>query len=473
MLWATGEEIIDVLLHRLREQEVEALNDIMITDVLTSKGKVVGALGINVFSGDIVGFATKAVVLATGGWGQVYSFTSATEDLTGDGQAIAYRAGADLVDMEMVTFCPSVQIWPPGPARGSMFVYRLAWLGSYLLNKYGERFMCNYPEEIADISLRTEWHKLIWSVAQAIEVDEARGSPHGGIYKSVKHLPWNVVNESLDWRAKGWKFKGADMSDIAEILKSGNAIEVGPAAHYFEGGVKIDETCQTTVPGLFAAGECAGGLFGSNRVAAATTEVIVEGAVAGKSASKYATECPNNAEVDVEQVKRTKERLLEPHRRESGIDPIELRKRVRRIADESIHVIRDSERLGKAVRELEEIRRKDLPRIQVLEKSRRYNMQWVLAIELGNMIQLLELSARSALMRTESRGVHYRLDFPVMNNDDWLKEVVTRSVDGEPCLNCRKVTVTKMIPPSGRMPYFDAILDAVRKIKVYRKSRLV
>jgi len=146
---------------------------------------------------------------------------------------------------------------------------------------------------------------------------------------------------------------------------------------------------------------------------------------------------------------------------------------VRRIADENLHVIRTSERLERAVRELEEIRRKDLPRLCISEKSRIYNMQWVLSLELENMIQVLELSARSALMRTESRGVHYRRDSPIMNNDDWLRVIVARLDHGEPSFASENVVVTKLTPPGGKMPYFDAILNAVQEIKQYRKSRLV
>ncbi|MCD6529136.1 FAD-binding protein [Candidatus Bathyarchaeota archaeon] len=460
----TGMEIVRALGREVKRRDIQIVEDVMVTDLLSKSGRVLGAVGIDVNSGRFLLFKSKAVVLATGGWGRAYPFISGTRELTGDGQAMAYRVGAELANMEMVTFCPNVILWPP-IYRGSIFLYILHMSCGDLLNGAGERFLDKYDERIVELATKTEWNKLLLSLFTMREVLDGKGSPHGGVYFSLRGVPWEKVENSLAALiAPGWKFQGTDFSRMMDELRNGGLVEVAPAAHYFEGGIKINEKCETNVPGLYAAGECATGLFGANRVAAATTEMLVEGAVAGRSAAEYAKKA-SFSEVDERQVKRLRDELFKPLERRDGVKPVELRKHIQKVAYEKIGVVREESGLREALGELEKARKEELPRICTVTKASGYNLEWIEALELRNMVQVLEASAKSALTRRESRGVHYRLDYPNVDNDNWLKEIVVRNVGGEMQVFTYPVAATKITPPSGVMGFEEAILKAIEALE--------
>lgn len=460
----SGAEIVKTLLREVRKHDIQIIEDTMVTDLLTKDGRVVGAVGIDINTGQFVVFKSKAVVLATGGWHKAYSFTSGSEGLTGDGQAMAYRAGAELLNMEMVTFCPNVILWPP-IYRGSIFLYILSMFCGNLLNSKKEPFLSQYDLKIVDLGTKTEWNKLLLSLFSIREIRRGKGTPHGGVYFSLS----NVTQETLEKSGvfaftPNWKFQGTDFSGLVKNLLEGEVVEVGPAAHYFEGGIKINEKCETSLPGIYAAGECSTGLFGANRVAAATTEMLVEGAIAGKYATEY-TKNISTPEVDVAQVEKLRNKILKPLKREGGVKPVELRKRVQQIAYKNIEVIRDEERLRRAIKEFESIRKSELPKLYTTTKVQEYNREWIEALELENIIQVLEISAKSALTRKESRGAHYRLDYPRIDNDHWLKEIVVKQVDGEMQITTRPIVIATITPPKGTMSFEESILKAIEALE--------
>lgn len=468
-VFSTGLEIARALTQKVRSNDIQIIQDTMITDLLTKGGKVVGAVGVDVNTGEYLVFKSKATVLATGGWHKAYIFNSGTEGLTGDSQAMAYRAGASLLNMEMVTFCPNVILWPP-MLRGSIFLYLLHFSCGNLLNSKEENFLLEYDPKIVELGTKTEWNKLILSLFAMREVRKGRGTPHGGTYFSLRGIPWSTVEKSsleAGWVAPpDWRHPqtGTSHSEMMENLREGSLIEVGPAAHYFEGGIEVNENCETTIPGLYAAGECTGGLFGANRVAAATTEMLVQGAIAGKFAAEYAKKA-STPMINTKQVDVLKNKVLQPLRREEGVKPVEVRKRVQQLAYENMGVIRGGGGLKRLIGELERIRQQDMPRLRTTTKAREYNREWIEVLELENMLQVLEISARSALTRTESHGVHYRLDHPKLDNDRWLKEIVVKQVSGDIRIAERPITITTMTPPSGTFTFEESILKAIEDLK--------
>lgn len=455
-VFTPGTSIMGALHRQARKVGVDLVEDMAILDLLLQDGKVVGVLGLDLYAGEFVTFKSKAVVLATGGWHQAYTPVTGSRELTGDGVAMAYRAGAELTDMEFVTFCCNVLYWPP-VYRGSIFTYILGMLyGGVLENGEGERIFDKYDPDMVAYANRTEWNKSFISYITAKEIRAGKSSPHGGVYLRLGDIPWAAFEAGVNQFYPGWKFHGADFPEVGRKLKSGEGVEVGPGAEYFEGGVAVNERYETNVPGLYAAGECASSVFGANRVAAATMEMLVAGAIAGWSAGEYvnATKTP---EVDGGQVRELQERAMQPLGREGGVKPSDLRKRLQVTSQEKLGPIRNESELEEYLAFLDEIKRNDLPALYTSSKSRRYNKEWIEALDLASMIQVQELTARAALARTESRGVHYREDCPNTDNDQWLKELAIKLEGGEMQIGTRPVNITTMPPPKGVTPYLEFI----------------
>jgi succinate dehydrogenase/fumarate reductase flavoprotein subunit len=453
-IFTSGPSILSALLRRAKEIGVETMDDVMLIDLLTKDGKVSGAFGLNINTGDLIGFRSKAVVLATGGWHKAYSPNAGSRELSGDGHAAAYRAGAELANMEFVTFCCNVLLWPP-KWRGIIFPYILSLLiGGKLVNSKGEGFLSKYDPTIVKVGTSTEWNKSLVSMATTLEVLEGRGSPHGGVHYEVGDMMWEEFGSRVTGYYPNWKYKGIDFSELEKMLKERRPVEVGPAAEYFEGGTVVNEKFETSILGLYAAGECTVSLFGANRVAAATTEMLVEGAIAGENAAEYVKKA-EMLEIDERQVERLKEKVLSPLKREGGVKPVELKNRIQRMSHEKFGPVRNRGEIEKFIQFIETMKKDELPRLYTSSKSRRYNKEWIEALELENIVQILEISARSALMRTESRGVHYRSDHPYVDNDNWLKEIIVKMVDHEIHITTRPITLTKLPPPKGVIPYME------------------
>jgi succinate dehydrogenase/fumarate reductase flavoprotein subunit len=454
MILTTGIGIMDALLKKARSIGVDMLEDVFLLDLVTKDGAIAGALGLDIRSGNFIRFVCKSVVMATGGWHKAFWPNTGMRDLSGEGLAMAYRAGADLGNLEFITFCCNVFLYPP-IWRGSIAPYIMGLLvGGRLTNSLGEEFLKEYDPVMVKIGTSTEWNKSFISYATTKEVRAGRGLPNGGVNYSRGEVPWENVEALASILFPKWKYKAIDFSEWARQLKENEPVEVGSAVEYFEGGIKINEKFETTVPGLFAAGECTLGPFGGNRVFSAITEMLVHGTDAGAGAGAYAADSKFSDLVEDHWID-LKEKAEEPLKRSKGLRPPEVRRRVQEAAHKYLGPIRNRKDLEHFLEFLSSVSREEIPALALSSKGRTYNKEWVDAIELGNMVQLLQMSAQSALLRTESRGVHYREDFPETDNDQWLREsMVQRGADGFSVTHS-PVTVTAMTPPTGKTPYLE------------------
>ena len=455
-IFTTGIGIMDALLKQARSLGVELLQDKMLIDLITKDGKVIGALGLDIRTGEFNHFKAKAVVIATGGWHKAFWPNTGMRDLSGEGIAMAHRAGAPIGNMEFITFCCNIFYDPP-IWRGSLAPYILGLLaGHKLTNNQGESFLDQYDPYVVKIGSSMEWNKSFISYASAKEIREGQGGPNGGIYFSRGDIPWENMEFYCQLMFPNWKYKAIDLSEWGKKLKEDEPVEVGPAVEYFDGGIVVNERFETGIQGLFAAGECTLGVFGSNRVFSAITEILVHGLDAGRNAGEYA----NNAQVpepDQQAFESLEERAAAPLLREEGLRPAQVRRRVQETAHKKLGPIRNKKELESFIEFLDNIKKEELPSLAVTSKSRIYNKEWIDALELENIVHLLEVAARSALFRTESRGVHFREDFPNTDNDNWLQESIVKIVNRDMEVGSRPATTTSMTPPKGVWPYLEML----------------
>ena len=447
---------------KVKELGIPLLQDHMVIDLLTTDGQIAGAIALDMKTGQSVLIRCKTVVLATGGWHKAYDMTSGPYDLSGDGIAMAYRAGARLTSMEMVQFIPFTVYWPP-KAKGSICLYVFSSFPGvgdqvHLLNRVGERFMEKYEPRTLEKST-----KEIVSIATELEVEAGRGSPRRGVFFSLAHLGPDMVEMIIqgvrmqfieNFKEKRHEFTHL-LLELLEQCKSG-CVEVGNAAHYMCGGIKVTERTETNIHGLYAAGECSSGLWGAARVASACSEAGVQGKIAGEMVPDY-VEKSGLHPLDQAQVEEIAARMARPMNRNDGASVNELTERVRRISGEKLWVIKDGSKLKSAIQELEQIKT-DLDNAAVVaSKSKSLNYEWVRTLELRNMVTCLELSARASLIREESRGEFYRRDFTDTDNDTWVKTIeMARKGDGVE-ISFEKPAVTSITPPTGRLTFQEAI----------------
>lgn len=445
----SGAEIMKTLTRQVRMRKIKVVEDMMVVDLLTSDGVAIGALGLDLRSGEFVTISAKATIIATGGGMMAYPIQTAPEELTGDGQAMAYRAGAELVDMEMVQFHPCDFLWPPA-WRGIGFPFTIGPAGGmdvWLLNKYGQRFMSKWDPERMEKTTRDNL-----SIAIMTEILEGRGTASGGVYMSLAHLPFNLVDYYLEWASKegfalgpSWKYQGFNFEKLMEKVKKGYAMEVGPASHFFMGGIRVNENCETSIPGLCAAGEVAGGTHGANRLSGnAFTQIFVQGVRAGVCAAALAG-MVDPVKPDKKQVANIEERLLRYLRNDDGPRPLKVRKELQKVAWEKAGIIRDGSSLKGALSYIRELKKDTLPRLATGATERQYNREWMEAIQLENLTTILEAIANSALMREESRGAHYRKDFK-KTSKDWLCNIILKNDHGEISSSTCPIVSTRLKP---------------------------
>ncbi|MBU2548823.1 MAG: FAD-binding protein [Proteobacteria bacterium] len=456
MIFTSGLGIMDALLKKARSSGVGLLEDVALLELTTRDGRVTGGLGLDVRSGGFIRFKARAVVMATGGWHKAFRPNTGMRDLSGEGLAMALRAGARLGNMEFITFCCNVFYAPP-IWRGSIAPYMMSLMvGGRLTNALGEEFLEAYDPFLVRTATFTEWNKSFISYATAREVRAGRGLGHGGVHYARGDVPWENVELIASIVFPKWKYKAIDLSEWGRMLEDGRPVEVGPAVEYFDGGIVVNDRFETTVDGLFAAGECTLGAFGANRVFSAITEMLVHGADAGTHAARYADRVgaepiDNSVFAELEQA------AARPLDRPDGLRPARVRRRVQEAAHRMLGPIRNARELEEFIGLLERVGEEELPRLGAASRTRTYNKEWLEALELPNMVRLLEAAARCALARTESRGVHFREDHPETDNDAWLQESVVGLNGGRLDTGRRPVQVTTMTPPRGRTPYLEFI----------------
>ena len=455
----TGLEMIRTLQDHGIHSGMEVHMECTVLSLLVDSGRVAGAFGYDREKGNFILWPAKAVVLATGGIGRAFKITSNSWEYTGDGHALAYRAGAELLDMEFVQFHPTGMVWPIS-VRGILVTEGVRGEGGVLRNSEGKRFMFDdipdlYKAQTADNEaegwrytqgdknarrppeLLTRDH-----VARCInrEVKAGRGSPHGGVFLDIawikEHIPTAPEHIKRKLPSMYHQFK-----QLAEIDITKEPMEVGPTTHYMMGGVKVDGDSQmSTVPGLFAAGEAGGGLHGANRLGGnSLSDLIVFGKRAGEYAAQFAkTNAP--AAIDKDQIQSAVDEALAPFDRGSqGENPYAIQHQLQESMQDLVGIVRTESEMQQAVGVIDGLWKREAN--AGVASHRQYNNGWHTAMDLKNLLTVSEAITRAAILRKESRGAQFRDDYP--NKDpEWGKfnNVVRRGSDGGMIVEPRPVT---------------------------------
>jgi succinate dehydrogenase / fumarate reductase flavoprotein subunit len=425
------------------ESRIKVFAELTVTEILKTDDKVSGVLGYWRENGKFVLFQAPAVVLATGGIGKSFKVTSNSWEGTGDGHALALKAGGNLMHMEFVQFHPTGMVWPPS-VKGILVTESVRGDGGVLKNSEGKRFMFNYiPAIFKDKYAETEEEADGWyenpdsnrrppellprdEVARAInsEVKAGRGSPHGGVFLDVStRLKPEVIKKRLPsmWH----QFK-----ELADVDITKQAMEVGPTCHYVMGGIQVepDTGAATGVTGLFAAGEVAGGMHGSNRLGGnSLSDLLVFGRRAGVGASAYVKSLSAKPKVSEQVIEKALNAALAPFNGNSGENPYTVHQELQQVMNDLVGIIRDGSEMRDAITKLEGLKKR--AKNVTVQGERQFNPGWHLSLDLENMLLVSESIAKSALVREESRGGHTRNDFPTMDKN-WRPKHVINSWNG-------------------------------------------
>ena len=420
------------------EKRIKVFAELTITEILKTGNKVTGVLGYWRESGKFVMFQAPAVVLATGGIGKSFKVTSNSWEGTGDGHALALKAGGNLMHMEFVQFHPTGMVWPPS-VKGILVTESVRGDGGVLKNSEGKRFMFNYiPAVFKDKYAETEEEADKWyenpdsnrrppellprdEVARAInaEVKAGRGSPHGGVFLDVStRLKPEVIKKRLPsmWH----QFK-----ELADVDITEQPMEVGPTCHYVMGGIQVDPDsgAATGIEGLFAAGEVAGGMHGSNRLGGnSLSDLLVFGRRAGIGASEYVKNLTNRPKVDEQNLSQALADAEAPLNSSNKENPYAIHQELQQMMNDLVGIIRDGQEMKDAIEKLEVLKQKT--KNLGVDGGKQFNPGWHLSLDLQNMLLVSESIAKSALVREESRGGHTRNDFPSMDKNWRSKHVI-------------------------------------------------
>jgi succinate dehydrogenase / fumarate reductase flavoprotein subunit len=446
----TGLELIRTLQDHGIHQGIDVYMEVTVLTLLKDGDRVCGAFAYDRERGRFRLFKAKAVVLATGGVGRAFKITSNSWEYTGDGHSLAYRAGADLQDMEFVQFHPTGMIWPPS-VRGILVTEGVRGEGGVLKNRDGKRFMFenipdNYKAQTADnpeegwkytqgdkASRRPPELLTRDHVARMIvsEVRAGRGSPHGGVYLDIAWIKEKLPNaeEHIKRKLPSMYHQFMQLAGI-DITKT--PMEIGPTTHYVMGGIRVNgDTQMSTVPGLFACGECAAGLHGANRLGGnSLSDLIVFGKRAGEHAAQFAKQ-HGGVTVDAAQIDGAARDALAPFERQgNGEGPYQVQEALQETMQDNVGIVRAGREMEQALLAIEGLRAR-AERVGV-KGNREYNPGWHTALDLQNLLIVSEAIARSGLARKESRGGHFRDDYP--DKDPELGKVnfvIRRGADGE------------------------------------------
>jgi succinate dehydrogenase / fumarate reductase, flavoprotein subunit len=394
----TGLEMIRTLQDRGVHLGIDVYMECAITRLLKEGDRIVGAFGYWRESGRFIVFKAKSVVIATGGIGKAWRITSNSWEYTGDGMALAYDVGAELMDMEFVQFHPTGMVWPPG-VQGILVTEAVRGEGGILRNKVGERFMERYDPAKMELSTRDVVARAIYT-----EAKEGRGTEHGGAFLDISHKPADYVKRKLPSMYHQFR-------ELADVDITKEPMEVGPTCHYMMGGIRVDaETASASVAGLFAAGEAAAGLHGANRLGGnSLSDLLVFGRRAGLAAANHAKSAGAST-IDEAQIEESAKELLAPFVHLEGKSPYELHAELQETMQNYIGIFRNEDDLTKGLEKILKLKQ-DATVVRV-EGSRLFNPGWHLARDLTSMLTVSEAVALSALKRRESRGAHSRVDYP-------------------------------------------------------------
>ena len=449
----TGLEMIRTLQDHGIHQGIEVHMECTITSLLMDGDRVAGAFGYSRELGKFKLFKANAIVMATGGIGRAYKITSNSWEYTGDGQSLAYEAGADLIDMEFVQFHPTGMVWPPS-VRGILVTEGVRGEGGILKNSDGERFMFadipeNYKSSTAD-NPEEGWRYVAKTdrdarrppelltrdhVARCIlkEVKAGRGSPHGGAFLDIAWIKEKIPNAEAHIKKK-LPSMYHQFKELAGIDITTEPMEVGPTTHYVMGGIRVDgETQMSTVPGLFAAGECAAGLHGANRLGGnSLSDLVVFGKIAGDSAVKFAQE-NGRTSISDDQVNAAMEEALEPldsSRATNAGGAYQIQYDLQEMMQDNVGIIRQEDEMLEALKGIQELKKRAAT--VAAPGNRQYNPGWHTALDLKCLLLVAEAVTRSAIERKESRGAHTREDYKGKEEKyDSVNTVLRKDENGE------------------------------------------
>lgn len=468
------------------EARIRVFAETTITELIKDGDAIAGAFGYIRESGNFILFEAPAVVLATGGIGKSFKVTSNSWEYTGDGHALALRAGASLINMEFVQFHPTGMVWPPS-VKGILVTEGVRGDGGVLKNSDDKRFMFDYiPSVFKGQYAETEQEADQWlkdndsarrtpdllprdEVARAInsEVKAGRGSPHGGVFLDIaSRLTPAEINRRLPSMYHQFK-------ELAGVDITKEPMEVGPTCHYVMGGVEVDaDTGAATVPGLFAAGECSGGMHGSNRLGGnSLSDLLVFGRRAGLGAADYVRALSSRPTIAEDAVDAAAQRALSPFEAPANgaaaENPYTLQLELQQSMNDLVGIIRKEEEITEALERLNKLRER-FKNLHV-EGQRRYNPGWNLAIDLRNMLLVSECVAKAALQRTESRGGHTRDDHPAMDSS-WRKVLLVCEASGGDEV-IPEITITKKDQTPMR-PDLLELFDIAELEKYYTDEEL-
>ncbi len=442
----TGLEMIRTLQDHGIHRGIDFHMEYTVFRLLLDDGRVAGALAYDRERGRFRVFRARAVVLATGGIGRAFRITSNSWEYTGDGHTLAYDVGADLIDMEFVQFHPTGMVWPPS-VRGILVTEGVRGEGGVLLNSDGERFLFDeipdlYKDQTAD-SAEEGWRYVLGDrdarrppelltrdhVARCIvnQIKSGKGSPHGGVYLDIAWIKEKIRN-SEDHIRKKLPSMYHQFKELAGLDITKTPMEVGPTTHYVMGGVRVDpESQMSSVPGLYAAGECAAGLHGANRLGGnSLSDLLVFGKRAGEYAAAFARE---NGEValDGDQVEAAERDALAPLERDGGESPYQIQYALQDLMQDKVGIVRVENELEEAVVGIGAL--SERARTVSAPGNREYNPGWHTALDLHNLLVVSEAVARAGLLRRESRGAQFRDDYPA--KDEHFGKVNIRCVKGD------------------------------------------
>ncbi len=452
----TGLEMIRTLQDKAVSIGIPVYMETTVTRLLKDDGRIAGAVGYRRDDGSFVAFRCKAIIIATGGWGRLYKVTSNSWESTGDGVAMAYEAGAEILDPEMVQFHPTGMVWPPG-VRGLLVTEAVRGDGGFLTNREGKRFMLEYDPVKKDLASRDVVARSIYK-----EVQAGRGSEHGGAYLDVRHLGPETIKRKLPSMYE-------QFLRLADVDITRQPMEVAPTIHYAMGGLRVDaDSGATTVPGLFAAGEAAAGLHGANRLGGnSLSDLVVFGRRAGAAAAAYQRGLALG-QLDEGEIADEERVLLQPFQGAGTENPYLLQQELQQAMQDGAGLARTATGLEECLSRILGIRAR-AERIHV-PGSRRFNPGWHTARDMRFLLTVAEAIVRGAFMRPESRGAHWRLDF-LDKDPGWGRQNIIARKKGE-TMQVSVRPITEFPEDFARMFEGEAVATAATKPIVETKPKL-
>jgi len=417
-----GLDMIHAYRSEMRRRKIPVIEDVMATRLLVKEGKVVGVIALDYVSGILMVIQAKAVIIATGSHHQVFPVATPPPEGTGDGVAMAYRAGAELMNMEFVLYVSTLGY--PSTFRGILVptLFKIGDETLHLLNRNGERIMQRYDPEHLEMATKDV-------IARSIntEIKEGRGDGEEGdtLYADLRHLPSEAARQKL--------FEVVYFATKAGIDIKKELIPIRPAAHETIGGIRINRFCESSLPGLYAAGSAIGAIYGNDGIPGrGVGHAVVFGKRAGEYAAKSARKSDSvSIEKVIDQFNEEKIRVLGPMERRSDIRPIMVLKKLQHLVGKYFGWSKNENDLTAGLTEIMRIREEQLPKISLSSHTKRFNLEWVKALEVENMIDTAEIMFQAALMRKETRTMYVREDYPDQDDKNWLKHLVIKKQNGK------------------------------------------